>query len=131
MADVLTFESFHPGALMGTATETVDERMLELWNKLYPWDETPSDQLPLAMATVLMMRAYMQVLVPRPPGNVHARQHFELLAPIDAGERVTTEVRCVGKEVRRGRRHIELATRSTGSNGRVLFNGRMGLIWAA
>lgn len=131
MAEVLTFDSFRPGASMGRATEAIDGEALESWRQLYPWDAAPAGELPSGFATVLLMRAYMRILTPRPPGNIHVRQRLELLAGIAPGEEVTTELECVGKELKRERRYVELACRATGKGGRPLFDGRMTIIWAA
>jgi len=131
MAEVLTFDSFRPGASMGRATEAIGGAVLESWRQLYPWDAAPAGRLPYGFATVLMMRAYMRILTPRPPGNIHARQHLKLLAGIAPGEEITTELECAGKELKRERRYVELACRATGKAGRPLFDGRMTIIWAA
>jgi len=131
MDEVLTFDAFQPGASMGRATEVIDAEVLESWRQLYPWDAATADELPPGLATVLLMRAYMRILTQRPPGNIHARQHLELLAAIAPGEEVTTEIECVGKELKRERRYVELACRARGKAGRPLFDGRMTIIWAA
>lgn len=131
MTHVLTFDDFQPGAAMGHATEVVDERILDLWKQLYPWDAVPAGELPPGLATVLLMRAYMRILTPRPPGNIHARQRMELIAPAARGEEITTSMQCTGKELKRERRYVEMAARSTGIGGRLLFTGAMSLIWAA
>jgi len=131
MAEVLTFDSFRPGASMGRATEAIDDEILASWRQLYPWDAAPAGELPAGLATVLLMRAYMHLLTPRPPGNIHARQRLELLAAIAPGEEVTTEIVCVGKELKRERRYVDLACRASGKAGRPLFDGRMTIIWAA
>jgi hypothetical protein len=130
MTRVLTFDAFTPGASMGSATEVIDERVLGLWRRLYPWDAATEGELPPGMATVLLMRAYMRILTPRPPGNIHARQHMELISPARLGEEVTTSMVCAGKELKRERRYVEMASRSTGADARLLFTGRMSLIWA-
>jgi hypothetical protein len=131
MTKVITFDDFVPGAAMGNSTERIGEDVLALWKRLYPWDAPAQGELPLGIATVLLMRAYMRILTPRPPGNIHARQQMELAAPARVGEEVTTAMQCLGKELKRERRYVELATRSTGDQGRLLFTGRMSLIWAA
>ena len=131
MTDVITFDDFQPGANMGHATDVVDERILDLWRQLYPWDAIPAGELPPGLATVLLMRAYMRILTPRPPGNIHARQRMELIAQAKPGEEITTSMQCTGKELKRERRYVEMAARSTGMDGRLLFTGRMSLIWAA
>ena len=127
----LLFDAFRPGADMGAATERVDAALLARWRELYPWDEPAPREAPAAVATVLIMRAYMKVIAPRPPGNIHARQRTELAALPRLGEEVTTRFRCSGKELRKERRYVQLATRSTGEAGRLLFTSAMTLIWAA
>lgn len=127
---LLTFDRFVPGASMGSYTESADDRMLEHWGRLYPWDAPAGDALPAGLATVLLMRAYMRTLAPRPPGNMHARQQLAMVAAPRRGEPVTTAFTCAKKEIRRERRYVEVDTRSTGDGGRLLFTSRMTLIWA-
>lgn len=131
MAEVLTFDSFRPGVSLGCATDAIDGETLASWRQLYPWDAAPVGELPAGLATVLLMRAYMRILTPRPPGNIHVRQRLELLAGIAPGEAVTTELECAGKELKRERRYVELGCRANGKAGRPLFEGRMSIIWAA
>lgn len=131
MAEVLTFDSFRPGASMGRTSETIGAQVMELWQRLYPGDAAPAGELPAGLANVLLMRAYMRILTPRPPGNIHVRQRLALLAGIAPGEEVTTELECAGKELKRERRYVELACRASGNAGRPLFDGRMTVIWAA
>lgn len=128
---VLRFDGFQPGAVMGCACERVDAALLGRWRQLYSSSGPESGELPEGIATVLIMRAYMKVLAPRPPGNIHARQRLELTALPRLEEDVTTEVRCTGKRMHKERRYVEVATRSTGAGGRELFTGAMTLIWAA
>ena len=129
-APVLRFEAFSPGTIMGRASERLDEPLVALWKELYAGDGDESAEVPLGFSTVLIMRAYMQVLTPRPPGNIHVRQKVAIAALPRLGEEVATEIRCVGKALRRERRYVELETRSTGESGRELFTGEMTLIWA-
>lgn len=127
----LLFDAFRAGADMGAATEPVDAGLLARWRELYPWDEPGPQEAPAGVATVLILRAYMKVIAPRPPGNIHARQRVVLHALPRIGEAVTTAFACTGKELRRERRYLELAARSTGADGRALFDGVMTVIWAA
>lgn len=128
---LLLFDGFQPGAVMGRASERVDAALLGLWQQLYPSSGPDAGEMPEGVATVLIMRAYMKVLAPRPPGNIHARQRVELTALPRLEEEVTTEIRCTGKRMHKERRYVEVASRSTGAGGRELFNGAMTLIWAA
>lgn len=130
-APLLLFEGFQPGAVLGRACERVDAALLEQWVQLYPWDQPAPGEVPAGLSTVLLMRAYMRILSPRPPGNIHARQRIELIDALRLDEEVATEIRCAGKQLRKERRYVELVTRSTGERGRALFDGTMTLIWAA
>ncbi len=128
--DVLVFDAFQPGTTMGHVTERADEALLSRWRMLYPWDVQLAGEVPAGVATVLIMRAYMKILAPRPPGNIHARQRVEITALPRVGEEVTTMLRCTGKALRKERRFVDVETRSSGMDGRPLFTGAMTLIWA-
>ncbi len=126
----LTFNDFEPGKSFGTLTETPDPALLDQWSKLYPNDVVPPGAMPRGISTVLMMRAYMQLLQPRPPGNIHARQKMRLHSPIRPGDRISTELRCVSKEVRRERRYVTFEAHGTRQDGACCFEGVMTMIWA-
>ena len=128
---VLTFDRFVVGKSYGSLTEAPDAALIGHWRRLYPQDDFPPDCAPPGMATVLMMRAYMQLLSPRPPGNIHARQQMTLGAPIRLGDSVSTEVECIGKELRRERRYVTVRARGTNQQGIQCFDGLLTLIWAA
>lgn len=130
-APVLLFDAFSPASIMGRASERLDHSIVASWKELYPCDVDEHDYAPAGLSTVLIMRAYMRVLTPRPPGNIHVRQKVEVAALPRLGEEVATEIRCVGKALRRECRYVELETKSTGEGGRDLFTGAMTLIWAA
>ena len=83
-----------------------------------------------SIAVVLSMRAYLNVVSPRPPGNVQARQRFQVHALPAPGEVICSEITCVGKQVKRERFHVELQVRGTGTHGRPIYTAVMGLIWA-
>ena len=127
MKPPVTFDDFVPGAILGEAIETFDPALAAGWQRIF--GPLPADGA--AIAVVMMMRAYLAVVAPRPPGNIHARQGFVLAAQPQPGERIRTVVACVGKEMKRGRRHVEFVAVGTGGAGRPIYTGRMNLIWAA
>ena len=127
MKPAIVYDDFVPGAVLGEATEAYDPALAAGWQRIF--GPQPADGA--AIAVVMMMRAYLAVVAPRPPGNVHASQGFALAAEPRTGERIRTVVSCLGKEMRRGRRHVELRTEGTGEGGRPIYTGRMKLIWAA
>lgn len=128
---MITFDDFEPGRCFGSVPITLDERLWSNWTRLYPGDTASSPDMPEGMTAVLVMQAYMGLVAPRPPGNVHASQSFEVVRMPRIGQTVTTSVTCTGKELRNGRRWIDLATDSCDAEGQHLFKGRMRMIWAA
>lgn len=127
----ILFADFVAGRRMGETTETVTQAQLDDWAELYPWDAPRGGIMPRGMATVLMMRAYLEVVSPRPPGNLHVRQQMRLHAPMRAGDPVTTAITCRTKELKGERRKLELLARGEGSDGGLLYEGVITLYWAA
>lgn len=125
------FADFVPGARMGEKTETITEAQLGEWAALYPWDAPKDRMVPIGLATVLMMRAYLEVVSPRPPGNLHVRQQMRLHAPMHAGDAVTTTIVCRSKELKGERRKLELLATGHGSEGAHVYDGVITLYWAA
>ena len=131
LGETLIFDAFEPGRIYGAHTETVGAALLERWARLYPWDRGSPESVPTAIATVLVMRAYMTVLQPRPPGNVHAGMAMRLIAPVPPGARVTTEITCIGKHEKSGRRFVEFVARSVTGESAPATEATLRLIWAA
>jgi hypothetical protein len=134
MSAVITFEDFKPGAVMGEGVEVFDEKLAQRWQKIFgdqPADGANGAAEGASLAVVMMMRAYLNVVAPRPPGNVHARQRFSLESMPRQGEAIRTVIACMEKELKRERRYVELQAWGTGDEGRSIFTGRMTLIWAA
>ena len=57
-------------------------------------------------------------------GNLHARQEWELFAPIMVGERVTTRSTIVDRFIKRGRDYVVNEVQIFGQDGRLLRRGR-------
>ena len=137
-AAAIRFDDFRPGTVMGEKTEVMDAALVQGWQRIFGAGAAdgaspgPADGAQAAsLAVVLMMRAYLGVVTPRPPGNVHARQQFTLAALPRVGEPVRSVVSCVAKELRRERRYVDLLVQGSGDGGRPLYSGRLSLIWAA
>lgn len=125
----MLYDDFTPGQEMGTAAYRLDAEAVRRWRRLFPDDET-GELMPHGMIAVVSMRAYGEAIPLRPPGNIHAAQHFELLRLPRIGEELVTSVGCLSKEIRRDRRRVTLATETRGSGGPA-FRGRMTVLWAA
>lgn len=120
---------FQPGEVMGKARAVLDAAQLEAWRALFPEDDAPG-VMPQGMVAVIAMRAYAEVVQPRPPGNIHAAQRFELHRLPCAGETLTTTITCLAKEIRKERRRVTLQMDCAGSGGPA-FRGIMTVLWAA
>lgn len=133
MSAPILFDDFKPGTRMGETSLVYGAELAGQWERIFGASADSADRAAqgASIATVMMMRAYMSVVSPRPPGNVHARQHLMLDDVPVQDERVRVEISCVGKELRRGRRYVDLEVIGTGEGGRPLYRGLMNLIWAA
>lgn len=130
----ILFDDFRPGAVMGEQVQVYDAQQAQRWQAIFgdqPQDGANGFAEGASMAVVNMMRAFLHVVTPRPPGNVHAKQQLRMQAIPQQGEAIRVTVQCAGKEMRRERRYVELKVQGTGTQGRPLFEGLITLIWAA
>jgi len=128
--DCIRFDDFTEGRSMGEASVTLTDELIKRWVALYPGDGALLPAMPDGMTSVLVMRAYMEILSPRPPGNIHAAQSFTMNAGVTVGDRITTELVCARKWERKGRHWLELKTTSRHDSGERAFTGVMTMIWA-
>lgn len=127
---MFVYDGYVAGTAIGARDYLFDEVALRQWLALFP-DDVDGDRMPAGMTAVVCMRAYSEILSPRPPGNVHAAQTFTLLRPPRLGDRLVTRISCRAKELKRDRRWVWLRSETTTSDGSVAFTGDMGVIWAA
>lgn len=132
MSAPILFDDFMPGTRMGETLLVYQSGLADQWEQIFGAPSGDADRAAegASIATVMMMRAYMAVVTPRPPGNVHARQQIVLDGVPRLNETVRTQVSCAAKEIRRDRRYVELQVNATGDGGRAIYRGRMTLIWA-
>jgi hypothetical protein len=131
MSAVLLWHDFQPGQSLGEITQVFDTEHSAAWQQIFGSTVDGKAAEGASIAVAMMMRGYLGVVTPRPPGNVHARQRFTLHALPAQGEAIRTEVSCAGKEIKRERRYVDLQVRGTGTDGRPLYDGVLSLIWAA
>jgi len=129
MKPPILWDDFQPGTALGEITQTFTPALARAWQDIFGEGSGPAEGAGIAVA--MMMRGFLNVVAPRPPGNVHARQHFELLATPVPGEAIRTRVDCRSKEMRRGRRYLELQIQGSGAADRPVYRGVLTLIWAA
>lgn len=129
-AGPILFDDFVVGAELGTHQADYDDKAATAWRAIFGSSQ-PEGAEGAGVAIALMMRSYLAVATPRPPGNVHARQQLALQALPRPGETVRTRVWCAGKEIKRERRYVEIGVQAAGDQQRPLFDGRLTLVWAA
>lgn len=130
----ILYEDFVPGALIGERVEVYDAEQARRWQSIFG-EEAEAGANGAAegasMVVIGMMRGYLNVVTPRPPGNVHARQVFRMHGIPQPGESIRIVVRCADKALRRERKYVELTVKGSGANSRALFDAVLTLIWAA
>jgi hypothetical protein len=93
----------------------------------HPWytSESPFGGA-VAPALVLHSECYRfgRWYLPNVWGNLHARQEWELFAPIMAGDSVTTRSTIVDRYLKRGRDYVVNEVQVFGPDGRLLQRGR-------
>ncbi|MGH6641700.1 MAG: hypothetical protein ACRED3_03285 [Bradyrhizobium sp.] len=123
------FETFEPGRVIGTRSLTLDRDLVESWLALFP-DDRDGDRMPVGMIAAVYSRAYSDILLPRPPGNVHGAQRFQIARLPSIGDRLITDLSCESKELRSERRWIRFGSETRREDGTLLFTGLMTTLWA-
>jgi hypothetical protein len=127
----ITFDQLEVGKEFGSIVQSVDQEMMRRWSSLYP-DEPVSakGKLPPSIVQAIAMRAYLNLVVPRPPGNIHVAQSMKLNGAAYLNEPISVHVRCEGKEIRKERKLVRLAVSGRRADDKRLFDSTMTLIWA-
>lgn len=131
MTTPYTYDRFQPGAMLGVWEETMNAELIAQWSELFGAHDSDTAARSHGLTVACMMRAYLGVVSPRPPGNIHARQKLSIIAPPKVDEAIRNEVWCVGKELRKERRYLTIEVKGDGEGGRPLYTGELSLIWAA
>lgn len=128
---LMTFDRFEPGQSLGAFELTVDDAMLSLWEKLYGQRPESSGQLPMAFAPLILMRALLTVVTPRPPGNLHVGQTYDIHSMPHAYQPFIAAVDCSSKLLKKERRVLDLlvSVRSV-ADKTPLLSGTSTIFWA-
>ena len=131
MKPTILWDDFQPGAPLGELTEIFEPALATAWRDIFGHDHAGGRAEGAGIAMAMMMRGYLGVVTPRPPGNVQSRQRFTLDAPPQPGEAIRTVVTCLSKEIKRERRYLDLEVGGTRARGPPRNHGKLSLIWAA
>jgi len=123
------FDTFEPGVLIGTRLLTLDRELVESWLILFPADRD-GERMPAGMTAAVYSRAYSDILLPRPPGNVHGAQRFRIAKLPSIGDTLVTNLICESKELKGDRRWVRFAAETRRDDGALLFASFMTTLWA-
>lgn len=128
---MMVFDNIAPGAVLGQSEFRLTLAEVSEWTSLFPSDAVSLPRMPRAMISMVVMRAFMDIMRDRPKGNVHAGQSASIRALPVIGETLVTCLRCLDKAFMSERRWITFETDTTNSSGQALFKGQMNMLWAA
>jgi hypothetical protein len=114
------YAAFEPGSTYGEHDFAVTAEEVAAWRSLF--GGAGAEWMPAGMVPVVAMRAYMAVVTPRPPGNVHGASTFRVYRRVRVGETLRTTVGCEGKDIRKGRKIVRLGLHCRGATGDVAFD---------
>jgi hypothetical protein len=123
------FDTFEPGKLIGTRVLTLDPELVERWLQLFP-DDRDGERMPAGMTAAVYSRAYSDILQPRPPGNVHGAQRFEIVQLPSIGDTLVTSLSCESKELKGDRRWVRFVSETRRDDHTLLFSSLMTTLWA-
>jgi hypothetical protein len=127
--DVWTFDDFRPGDSLGGISVVIDAERLGKWQKIY--GDLPADGVvPRGLLVACMMEAYLALVAPRPPGNIHASQKLSFsTAHAQLGDTLSMTANCLEKTLRKGRGwvtfEVVIAVESV-----ELLRGEIRTVWA-
>lgn len=125
-----TFSRFVVGRLIGSSFQTISSDLRKKWEGIFE-DPISDNRPPLGMAQFLVMRAYTEVVQPRPPGNIHAGQRMEIYSTPALGQCMLAEIRCADKYVKRDRKLVIFeVTLSDQESCILLFKSKVTVFWA-
>jgi acyl dehydratase len=124
------FDGFVVGELLGEHSLLLGENEMTEWEWLFP-GTVLGGTAPPGFVAVVTMRSFLSIVTPRPPGNVHGSQRFDLHRLPKVGEMLATRITCVGKEIKHERKWVDFSTETVGQGGELCFEGRMSIAWAA
>jgi len=127
--NALRFDDLREGRTLGPVAHHVTAEMIrryaESTGDTHPDYAGPAPLAHPAMATIFSTRLMGRVGIDRPGGGIHAKHEYEFLAPLRAGQTVTTTGRVVSKELRRGRRYVVYETLTVDESGRAIARCRV------
>lgn len=133
--NVWTFADFRCGHVFGTMPIVLDSARLERWRSIYGVRRsgagaTSSSEVPRGLLVTCMMEAYLGLVQPRPPGNIHAGQKVAFRSGgAQIGDTLKAHLSCTDKFQRKGRGWVHFRV-SIDKEEDALLCGEIRTIWA-
>ena len=125
-----TFEKFVVGTFIGSSLQRVDDEFIESWNSIYGTPDWEAS-MPFGAAQLITMKAYTEVVQPRPPGNIHAKQKCRLSRVPVLGREMEVSVSCTAKYIRRNRKVIDFGVDiCDAESGQLYAASTLEICWA-
>ncbi len=127
---VWTFDRFKTGEHIGRSTQTIDQQTADRWHALY---KSPHKEggLPYGFVQLIVMRAYAEVVKPRPPSNIHAAYSCRLAALPSLAREIQASVDCAEKYLRGERKMVKFeVTVSDVETGNFLCIANLAICWS-
>jgi hypothetical protein len=120
---MFTFEHYEIGHVYGTHRLPIDAGLESRWLRTFPQDPWTAEAVAPGMLSVITLLAYTNVIAPRPPGNIHGGQRFDIVRLPRRGDVLDTTVRCEDKQVRKERKLVYLAFETRDAMRDLVFRG--------
>ena len=127
---MFVYDHFEVGKAYGSDKFRFDDERLAKWLAVYP-DDGHGELMPPGMTAMIQLQAYLSRISPRPKGNVHGSQVFNMNRLPRLGEELVTVVTCTKKEIRKERKWVETSYETRDQAGAVVFTGIMTTLVAA
>lgn len=131
MRALLNFATVEVGQHFGAHVWHATPALVESWREAFGAAQgNESGRLPAAFAFVYTSQAVLSLMPPKAEGGIHAKQAFTFGAAVHLGDALRTELFVHAKYEKRGRRYVELCTRTTNQQGAMVLEGLRTTIWA-
>lgn len=125
------FDTFQIGDEIGTYGSVVRPEDVDAWVRLYGGEVPSSQGVPWGLVSALCMKAYLSVVTPRPPGNIHAKQSYKVFERPKVLQDITASIKCLNKEKKNDRLMVSFSTTLSSTCGKQsIMIATSTMLWA-
>lgn len=101
---MFVYDTYEAGTTYGAETFEVTPELVAQWHRIYGGRPADDASAPAGIVILAQQRAYKNIIAPRPPGHMIGSQQIAVHGRVPVGARITTEVSCLSKEIRKERK---------------------------